>query len=43
METAKEKNNWQANLSGTIGNVVFQKNNRIRVRKIQGQRKRKGK
>lgn len=41
METAREVNNWQENLSGTVGNIVFQKNNRIRIRKIQGQRKRK--
>lgn len=36
-------NNWEENLSGTIGNIVFQKNNRLRIRKIQGQRKRRKK
>jgi hypothetical protein len=43
METATVENNWQENLSGTIGNVVFQKNNRIRIKKIQGRRKRPSK
>lgn len=28
-------------LSGTIGNIVFQNNNRLRIKKIQGQRKRR--
>jgi hypothetical protein len=43
METATVENNWQENLSGTVGGVVFQKNNRIRIRKIQGKRKRTNK
>lgn len=30
-------------ISGTIGNIVFQKNNKLRIRKIQGQRKRRQK
>lgn len=36
-------NNFQENISGKIGGVVFQKNNRLRVAKIQGKRKRKTK
>lgn len=40
---AEQINNWQENITGTIGNVVFQKNNRLRVRKIQGQRRKKRK
>lgn len=43
METAEITNNFQENISGTVGNVVFQKNNRLRIRKLQGQRKRRTK
>lgn len=34
-------NNFQYNVTGTIGNVVFQKNGRIRIRKNQGKRNRR--
>lgn len=39
-EGAEVRTNAYENLSGTAGNIVFQKNNRLRIKKIQGRRKR---
>lgn len=40
---AELNNDFQFNLTGIIGNVVVQKNNRIRIRKNQGKRNRRPK
>lgn len=43
IENAEYTNIFESVYSGKVGGVVFQKNNRLRICKIQGQRDRKTK